>query len=143
MRFTVIATILLVTSVASADEAKEQATKRTPTDFNDYLFPKTGRVSATVATGAPFAAIGELSVGVANRFAVGAMVGEGFARPFTGDQDAATGVAEVFAAVGFAFAAPGPQSWAGVLGLDAVAEPVGAGRRAWFPAERLPATGSN
>src|ERR1700690_1309502 len=81
MRFTVIATILLVTSVASADEAKEQATKRTPTDFNDYLFPKTGRVSATVATGAPFAAIGELSVGVANRFAVGAMVGAG---PFAG-----------------------------------------------------------
>jgi len=40
--------------------------------------------------------------------AVGAVVGEGLAGPFAGDQDAASGVAEVFAAVGFAFAGSGP-----------------------------------
>jgi hypothetical protein len=57
-------------------------------------------------------------------FAVGAVVGEGFAGPFAGDQDAASGVAEVFAAVGFAFAPAGDLAGSGVLGLDAVAEPV-------------------
>jgi hypothetical protein len=62
--------------------------------------------------------------------AVRPVVGEGFAGPFAGDQDAASGVAEVFAAVGFALAGPGSQARPGVLGLDAVAEPVRAGWRA-------------
>ena len=57
-------------------------------------------------------------------FAVGAVVGEGFAGPSAGDQDAASGVAEVLAAVGFAFAVSGAQAGPGVAGLDAVAEPV-------------------
>jgi hypothetical protein len=70
-------------------------------------------------------------------FTVGAVVGEGFAGPFAGDQDAASGVAEVFAAVGFAFAAARPQPGAGVLGLDAVAEPVRARRRARLITERI------
>src|ERR1019366_1001815 len=55
--------------------------------------------------------------------AVGAVVGQGLAGPFAGDQDAASGVAEVLAAVGFAFAAARAQVRPGVLGLDAVAEP--------------------
>ena len=60
--------------------------------------------------------------------AVGSVVGEGLAGPFAGDQDAAPGVAEVFAAVGLALAAARDQAGPGVLGLDAVAEPVRAGR---------------
>jgi len=69
--------------------------------------------------------------------AVGAVVSEGLAGPFAGDEDAAAGVAEVFAAVGFAFAGARAHMRLGVLGLDAVAEPVGAGRRAGFVAERV------
>ena len=61
---------------------------------------------------------------------VGAVVGEGFAGPFAGDQDPVARVAEVFAAVGFAFARAGGQAGSGVFGLDAVAEPVGASWRA-------------
>ncbi len=61
-------------------------------------------------------------------FAVGAVVGEGFARPFAGDEHPASGVAEVFAAVGFAFASARGQAGPGVFGLDAVTEPVGAPR---------------
>ena len=50
--------------------------------------------------------------------AVGAVVGEGLAGPLAGDQHAAAGVAEVFAAVGLALAArrgacPAGRSWAG------------------------------
>src|ERR1017187_2429528 len=60
---------------------------------------------------------------------------QGLAGPFAGDQDAASGVAEVLAAVGFAFAAARAQVRPGVLGLDAVAEPVRAGRRARFVPE--------
>ena len=56
--------------------------------------------------------------------AVAAVVGEGLARPFAGDQDPATGVAEMLTAVGLALARPGPQASPGVLGLDAVAQPV-------------------
>src|SRR6201999_4493126 len=62
--------------------------------------------------------------------AVGAVVGQGLARPAARGQDAASGVAEVGLVVGFALAAAGDQAGAGVLGLDAVAEPVGAARRA-------------
>jgi hypothetical protein len=69
--------------------------------------------------------------------AVGAMVGEGLAGPFAGDQHPAPGVAEVFAAVCLALAVPGAHSGTSVLGLDAVAQPVGACRRARFVAQRL------
>ena len=68
---------------------------------------------------------------------VGPMVGQGLAGPFAGDQDAAPGVAEVFAAVGFALTVPGAQSRAGILGLDAVAQPVRTGRRARLIAQRV------
>jgi hypothetical protein len=40
--------------------------------------------------------------------AVGAVVGEGLAGPFAGDQDAASGIAEVLAAVGLAVTPSGP-----------------------------------
>lgn len=53
--------------------------------------------------------------------AVGAMVSQRLARPLARDQDAAPGVAEVFAAVGLALAATRDQAWSGVLGSDAVA----------------------
>jgi hypothetical protein len=69
--------------------------------------------------------------------AVGAVVGEGLAGPFAGDQDAAPGVAEVFAAMSLAPAVPRPQAWPGILGLDAVAQPVRAARRARLVAQRL------
>ena len=85
---------------------------------------------------------GRVGVGDAERgqepvLAVGAVVGECLARPFAGDQDAASGIAEVLAAVGLAPAVPGPQAGPGVAGLDAVAELVGAPRRARLVSERL------
>jgi hypothetical protein len=49
----------------------------------------------------------------------------------------ATGIAELFAAVCLALAGAGDQAWAGVLGLDAVPQPVGAGRGARLVPERL------
>jgi hypothetical protein len=69
--------------------------------------------------------------------AVGAVVGEGLAGPLSGDEHAASGVAEVLAAVGFALARAGSRARLGVLRLDAVAEPVGAGWRAWLEAQRV------
>jgi hypothetical protein len=61
-------------------------------------------------------------------FPVAAVVGKSLARPLAGDQDPPSGVAEVGAAVGLALAGAGDQAGSGFLGLDAVAEPVGAGR---------------
>ena len=77
------------------------------------------------------AVVGWVGGGLAERVqepvaAVVAVVGEGLGGPLAGDQDAAAGVAEVFAAVGLALAGARAQAGAGVLGLDAVAEPVGA-----------------
>ena len=69
-------------------------------------------------------------------FAVGAVVGQRLARPFARYQDAASGVAEMFAAVGLAVAMAWPLARVGVAGLDAVAEPVRAGGGAGFVAER-------
>jgi hypothetical protein len=48
---------------------------------DDFLFPGNGDVSITAATGLPFAALGEVSVGLGDRFAVGALVAGG---PFIG-----------------------------------------------------------
>jgi hypothetical protein len=58
--------------------------------------------------------------------AFGAVIIEGFVRPFTGHQDTPSGDAEVFGLVGFAFAASGCHGVAGALGLDAVEQPEGA-----------------
>jgi len=70
-------------------------------------------------------------------FPVAAVVGQGLARPFAGNQHPAPGVAEVIAAVRFPLAGTGDQAAPGVSGLDAVAQPVRAGRRARLVAERL------
>ena len=67
----------------------------------------------------------------------GPMVGEGLAGPFARDEDPPSGVAEVLAAVCLALASAWPQARAGVLGLDAVAQPVRAYRRARLVAERV------
>ena len=69
--------------------------------------------------------------------AVGAVIGEGLAGPLAGDQDAPSGVAAVLGPVRLALARGGDQTWPGVLGLDAVAEPVRTGRRARLIAKRL------
>ena len=69
--------------------------------------------------------------------AVGAVVGEGLSGPLAGDQDAAPGVAEVVGVVGLAFAPAGGQAGPGVLGLDAVPEPVRAPRRARLQSQRF------
>ena len=42
---------------------------------DDELFPGAGQVAATVATGVPYVAIGEVAYGVSDRFAVGAVGG--------------------------------------------------------------------
>src|ERR1700733_11631615 len=59
--------------------ASEEAAK--PASYSDYLFPGSGRVSATASTGLPFAALGEISVGIGDRVAAGAFVAGG---PFVG-----------------------------------------------------------
>ena len=66
-----------------------------------------------------------------------AMIGQGFAGPAAGDQDATAGVAEVGAAVCFAAAVAGPHTGLRVLGVDAVAEPVRAAGRAGLVAQCL------
>lgn len=60
---------LLLTTMASAAEP------------NDYFFPGHGKVAVRAATGVPFAAAGEIGVGIGSRFAVGTMVAAG---PFQG-----------------------------------------------------------
>ena len=59
-----------------------------------------------------------------NEFAaVCAVVIESLVRPLSGDQDAASGDAEVFGFVGFALAASGGHGVSGAFGLDAVEKP--------------------
>ena len=58
------------------------------------------------------------------------MVGEGLAGPFPGDQDTASGVAEVLAAMALPSTAARTQTFARILWRDAVTEPVRAGWRA-------------
>jgi hypothetical protein len=55
---------------------------------------------------------------------VGAVLGQGLAGPFSGDQDPAPAQAEVFTVVGLAGAVPRDQPGTRALGLDPVAEPV-------------------
>lgn len=77
---TLVAALTLVsTSPALADEGSEE--ERATTRTADYLFPGDRRIGATIATGAPFAAIGEIAIGLGDRFAAGALVGAG---PFSG-----------------------------------------------------------
>ncbi|GIJ75974.1 hypothetical protein SAMN05443287_106214 [Micromonospora phaseoli] len=59
---------------------------------------------------------------------VGAVVGEGFAGPLAGDEDAAAGEAEGGALVDLPGAPSGRQAGLDAVGLDAVQQPVGAGR---------------
>jgi hypothetical protein len=80
---------LLVSSLAGtalADDAPPAAaihdTPPVPTASDaDFMFPGSGKVSLTASTGLPFAALGEVSVGVGDRFAAGALVTGG---PFLG-----------------------------------------------------------
>ena len=48
---------------------------------NDFLFPGNGKVSLTGTTGLPYAALGEVSVGIGDRLALGVLVAGG---PFLG-----------------------------------------------------------
>ena len=58
--------------------------------------------------------------------AFGAVIIEGFVRPFAGDQDTSSGDAQVLGLVCFACAASRCDGVAGALGLDAVEQPEGA-----------------
>lgn len=82
--FLVIA-LMTIASTASAAEADAPSNPSRP--YADYLFPGNGNVAVTAATGLPYAALGEVSIGVGDRFAAGALVAGG---PFVGGL--ATGV---------------------------------------------------
>ena len=87
-----------------------------------------GGCGAFPLVGPVLGAVGGLDAGgfeeLPNEFAAfGAVVIQGLVRPFAGDQDAASGDAEVFGLVGLAFAASGCHGVAGALGLDAVEQP--------------------
>jgi hypothetical protein len=58
--------------------------------------------------------------------AFGAVIIQRLVGPFAGDQDAASGDAQVLGLVCFAFAVSGCDGVAGALGLDAVEQPEGA-----------------
>src|SRR5207244_10386209 len=51
------------------------ASEVTPARPHDALFPGHGRVQTSLATGVPFLAMGEISVGIGDRFALGALGG--------------------------------------------------------------------
>jgi len=68
-------------------------------------------------------------------FPVGTMIGQRLARPLAGHQHAASGVAQVVSVVGLALAPARGLAGRGVLGLDAVPQPVRAGRRARLVAQ--------
>ena len=66
-----------------------------------------------------------------NEFAAfGAVILQRFVGPFPGDEDAASGDAEVFGLVGFALAPPGGHGVPGAVGLDSVEQPYRAPGRA-------------
>jgi hypothetical protein len=82
-------------------------------------FPQIGAVLGTVG-GVDPGPLEELP----NEFAAfGAVVLQGFVGPFAGDEDAASGDAEVFGFVGFAFAASGGHGVSGAVWLDSVEQP--------------------
>jgi hypothetical protein len=81
MRTAILTASLLLSSLASAAEPDVATPVPNPPVRNDYLFPGGGNVSLTGATGLPFAASGEVSVGIGSRFAAGAIIAAG---PFPG-----------------------------------------------------------
>ena len=90
--------------------------------------------------GAVLGAVGGLDVGgleeLPNEFAAfGTMIIQSFVGPFAGDQDAASGDAQVFGLVCFAFAASRCHGVSGAFGLDSVEQPHRAARRAGRHAE--------
>jgi hypothetical protein len=73
--------LALVVSVHRASAAGSEPGTATEGATNDFLFPGSGKVSLTGSTGLPFAALGEVSAGVGDRFAAGGIVAGG---PFLG-----------------------------------------------------------
>src|ERR1700756_3792336 len=61
---------------------------------------------------------------------VGAVIGQGLAGPLARDQDPPPGIAEMIRVMCFALAPAGSQVGPGVLGLNAVPQPVGTPGRA-------------
>ena len=55
--------------------AEDRPAATPPARAHDHLFPGHGRISTSLATGVPFLAMGELSVGMSDRFALGAIGG--------------------------------------------------------------------
>lgn len=98
MRIELLALALLTAASAAVSSTAHAAEPEAPVaagrPYNDYLFPGGGQVAATASTGLPFGALGEVSLGVGNRFAVGGLVAGG---PFLGGF--ATGVYPRFDAV--------------------------------------------
>ena len=84
MGFALVSRAALPQVAHAEEESRGSADARTD---NDFLFPGNGRVSLTGTTGLPFAALGEVSFGIGDRLAVGALVAGG---PFLGG--VATGV---------------------------------------------------
>jgi hypothetical protein len=83
-RCTAVATCALVALAVSprVAQAQEESRENTDTqDGNDFLFPGAGRLSFTGSTGLPYAALGEVSVGIGDRLAIGGLVAGG---PFLG-----------------------------------------------------------
>jgi hypothetical protein len=72
--FAVGAAVLLLPGVASA--APPETPDATPSRAGatpDYLFPRAGGFTATGATGMPFLVLGELTLGIGDGFAIGAV----------------------------------------------------------------------
>jgi hypothetical protein len=74
-----VAVLTAFAPAARAEDAAPQAATARP--YNDFLFPGSGNVSVTASTGVPYTALGEVSVGIGDRFAVGGLVTGG---PFLG-----------------------------------------------------------
>jgi hypothetical protein len=77
------ALVALALAVSSGvAQAEEESREDTGTqENNDFLFPGAGKLSFTGSTGLPYAALGEVSVGIGDRLAVGGLVAGG---PFLG-----------------------------------------------------------
>jgi hypothetical protein len=67
--------------IAASAHAETPANVTAKAEYNDFLFPHAGEVSLTGSTGIPFAALGEIGVGITDRIAVGALAAGG---PFAG-----------------------------------------------------------
>jgi hypothetical protein len=85
----VVAGAMLLASPCLAETSESGASPTLATERTDYLFPRAGRFSASVASGVPFLGIGELTYGVTERFAIGAL---GAATPDVGAIDGTAAV---------------------------------------------------